>query len=501
MRFLHKFTLLLSVLVIASSVIQFVAFDRFFIGNTNSLLLAINEKAANNIGDNLLAYFKKTEASLKTIASNPQIRENQEFLNTINSIIPEVNSIFILDKQGNITLGSGAEGFSSINLSKREYFQHALKGETYISGVYMSAQGREVVAIATPIIDNGTISGVVVGTVRLHENNLTSMFDNKSFGRDGMITITDGQGIVVYHPDQERIGKTGWITDRLQGVTGSVIMENYLGREDYIGYSKIPELNWFAIVMTPTAEVTKFRAMMLYQIIAVSIFTILVFVAIGIYTMRRYMKPLDKLIEAFSAIKKGKYKEIAFYGYANEFDEMIQVYNDTVIELKEVHATLQGAADIDGLTGAYNRMSFERTLELLKDEVQSGPLTGLAIMIIDLDHLKQLNDTAGHLAGDNVLKEFTGIAVSVVGARSLFRFGGDEFAVVLRKIPRKAVRCFAEEIRSQCEQALRGSTVSIGIASYPENAHSIDEVLDFADKALYISKEAKNTVTEYPIDR
>ena len=501
MRFLHKFTLLLSVLVIASSVIQFVAFDRFFIGNTNSLLLAINETAANNIGDNILAYFKQTEAALKTIASNPQIRANQELLDTINSVIPEVNSIFVLDKQGNITLASGAEGVSGINLSKREYFQHALKGETYISGVYMSTQGREAVAIATPIVENGIISGVVVGTVRLHENNLASMFDNKSFGRDGIITITDGQGIVVYHSDQDRIGKKGEITDRLQGFTGSAIMGNYLGREAYIGYSKIPELNWFVIVMTPTAVVTNFRDVMLYQIIVVSIFTILVFVGIGIYTMRRYMNPLDKLIEAFSAIKKGKYKIIPSYGYANEFDEMIQVYNDTVIELKEVHATLQGAADIDGLTGAYNRMSFEKTLELLKDEVQSRPLTGLAIMIIDLDHLKQLNDTAGHLAGDDVLKEFTGIAVSVVGARSLFRFGGDEFAVILRKIPREALRCLAEEIRSQCEQALRGSTVSIGIASYPENADTIDGVLDLADKALYISKETKNTVTEYPIDK
>jgi len=57
-----------------------------------SLLLAINEKAANNIGEQLSAYFKKTEASLKTVASNPKIRGNQELLDTINSVIPEVKS-------------------------------------------------------------------------------------------------------------------------------------------------------------------------------------------------------------------------------------------------------------------------------------------------------------------------------------------------------------------------------------------------------------------------
>jgi len=495
MRFLHKFTILLSILVIVSSFIQILTFNGFFMANTDSLLLTINEKAANNIGEQLSAYFNKTEASLKTIADDPKIRGNQDMLDKINSVIPEVNAIFIIDKQGIISLASEAEGFVGFNLSQREYFQKAIKGETYISDVYMSARGREVVAIATPIIENGTISGVVVGTVWLHENNLASMFDNKSFGRDGIIAIIDAQGSIVYHPDQDRIGKKGEIVNSLRGLTGSLIMKNYSGQEQYVGYSEISKLKWRAVVMTPTIEITKFRTMMIYQIIAVSILTILVVVAIGIYTVRHYMKPLNKLVEAFSTIKRGKYKQIHSYGYATEFDEMIEVYNDTIRELEEVHATLQGAADIDRLTGAYNRRSFENTLELLKVEVKSGSLKSLAIMILDLDHFKQLNDTYGHLAGDDLLKEFTAIAVSVVGIRSIFRFGGDEFVVILRKTPRKTVISLAEEIRFQCEQALRGCTVSIGIATYPKNTDSIDEVLDLADKALYISKHTKNKVT------
>ena len=498
MRFLHKFTILLSILVICSSFIQFFAFDRFFIANTDSLLLAINEKAANNIGEQLSAYFQKTENSLKTIASDPQIRKNQALLDKINLVIPEVNSIFILDKQGNVSLASEAEGFLDFNLSQREYFQKAIKGETYISGVYTSARGRAVIAIATPIIEDGIISGVVVGTVWLYENNLASMFDNKSFGRDGMISIVDGEGYIVYHPDHDLIGKKGKFVDSLQGMTGSLIVKSSSGRENYVGYSKIPQLNWSALVMTPTDEVTQFRTMMLYQIIAVSILTIIVAVVIGIYTVRRYMKPLDKLVEAFSTIKKGNYNEIAPNEYTTEFDEMIQVYNDTIRTLEEDHAILQGAADIDGLTGAYNRRSFTKILELLKVDVQSGALENLAIMVLDLDHFKQLNDKYGHLAGDDVLKEFTAIAVAVVGTRAVFRFGGDEFVVVLRKIPRETVINFAKEIRLKCEQALRGCTVSIGIATYPRNANSIEEVLDFADKALYISKITKNTITEYP---
>lgn len=497
MRFLHKFTLLLSTLIIVSSFIQFFAFDRLFLTNTDSLLLATNEKAASNLGEQLLTYFKNTEASLQMIASDPEIRKNQKLLNKINEAIPEVNVILILDKQGNVSLASQSGRVSGVNLSQRDYFQHAIKGETYISGVYTSAQGREVVAIATPIIENGTIVGVVVGTVWIHGNKLALMFDNKSFGRNGYIAIIDQRGIIVYHSDQERIGKKGGLVDSLPKVAGSVVMKNYSGLEHYIGYSKIPELGWHVIVGTPTSEVTQLRSMMLYEILAESIVTIFLVIVIGTYTVRRYMKPLEKLVEAFSSVKKGKYKKISPYGYATEFDEMIQVYNDTIRKLEEVHLALQGAADIDGLTGAYNRRSFDKIVELMKGELRSGSLDTLGIMLLDLDNFKKKNDRCGHLAGDDILKEFTAIAQSVVGNRSIFRFGGDEFAILLRNIPHKTFVSYAEEIRLQCAKKLTDCTVSIGVATYPKNADTIEELLDFADKALYISKDTKNKVTEY----
>lgn len=499
MRFLHKITLLFSTLIIVSNCMQFLAFDRFFLSNTNSLLLATNEKAANNLGEQLLTYFKETENSLKMIAADPEIRKNQELLDKVNGVIHEVNVILILDKEGNISLASQPEKLSGVNLSQRDYFQHAIQGETYISGVYTSTQGREVVAIATPIIENGNIVGVVVGTVWLHENKLAMIFGNKSFGRNGYIAITDQRGIVVYHSDQERIGKKGGIVDNLQGLTGSIIMKNYSGSEHYIGYSKVPELDWHVIVSTPTTELAQLRSMMVYEILMVSILAILLVILIGNYTLRRSMKPLEKLMEAFSSVKKGKYKKIAHYGDATEFDEMIQVYNETIEKLEEVHVELKGEADIDGLTGAYNRRSFNKLLELIKVELQSDSLTALGIMLLDLDNFKQQNDTGGHFAGDDILKKFTVIAQSVVGKRSIFRFGGDEFAIILRNIPEESLLFYAEEIRLKCFQDLTDCTVSIGIAMYPQHANSIEELLNLADKALYISKDTKNKVTVYPI--
>lgn len=495
MRFLHKFTLLLSILIIASSIIQFLTFDRFFRSTTDSLLLTINERAANNLGDSISAYFTNIGNLIKQIASDPAIRANQAILDKTNSIIPEINGIIILDAQGTTVLVSGAEVNPSVNLSQRKYFQLAMQGETYISDVFTSVSNRQVIAISTPIIENNKITGVVVGIVRLHENNLSSMFGNKSFGRDGFIQISDGHGTIVFHQDKNSVGNKAGNIDTLQELTGSTITKVSSGQEYYIGYRKIQGLNWLVSVNTPTAAITEFRSMMLYQILIITIMTVFLVIVIGTYTVRRYTKPLDKVIKAFNSIKDGKYKKLPLDRYATEFDEMIQVYNDTIDKLEEVHHTLEGAADIDGLTGAYNRRALDKILELLTREIQNHSLPSLGIMLLDLDHFKQLNDTQGHLTGDDVLKDFTSIAVSVVGNRSVFRFGGDEFTIILRNVPHEKMTAFAEEIRLQCEKKLRGCTVSIGIASYPKNAATIDEILLLADKALYISKETKNKVT------
>jgi diguanylate cyclase (GGDEF)-like protein len=496
MRFLHKFTLLFSGLVIMSSMIQFIVFDRFLFTATDSLLLETNEKAANNLSEQFLVYFQEIENVLKTIATDETIRENQHLLNKINEITPELDVIVVLDKQGNVFRVSGFEGdVSTVNLSQREYFQQAMKGQTYISDVYKGKSGNQVISVAVPIIENGNVSGAVVGTIRLHGDILASMFDDKSFGRNGVIAVTDKDGNIVYHPNKEFIGQKSVIVNDLQETAGSKIMKNRVGEEQYIGYSRVPGLNWFVSVNTPTAEVTQFRRMMVYEMIAISLVAIFLIISLGAYMVRQFMKPIDQLIDAFSSVKKGKYKRISACDYTDEFSGIVQVYNDSIKKLEEVHIMLEGAADRDGLTGCYNRRAFDKHVELLHTKVESNSLQQVGMMFLDLDSFKSLNDTQGHLIGDDVLKEFASILICVAGAQSVFRFGGDEFAVILQDIPAETIVSMAEEIRWRSESSLNGCTTSIGIAIYPNHTDSIDELLSLADKALYASKESKNKVS------
>lgn len=495
MRIFHKFTVLLVILMVSSSLIQFAVFDKFLISNLDDLLLSINTQAAINFSEQLSSTFKKTEISLKKIAANPEIWQSQKTLDTINEINSDIDLIAVLDTHGNFLRISGTTKMPTANLSQRKFFQAAMHGETYVTNVYTSVANTQVISIATPIVQDGTISGVLVGTLRLHDNSLAQIFNNKTFGRDGYITVIDKKGTILYHQVKDRIGTKANVTEAANESSGALIRTNSYGQENYVGYSKVPALNWLVTVNTPTSDLAGFRQMLFYQNLLSALAIIALLVTIALYTIRRSTEPIERLITAFTLMRKGKYKKINPTEYAGEFAEMIHVYNSTILMLKEMHTALKENSELDVLTKAYNRRAFNTLAKNLNKEMQLKSVKTVVLIFLDLDFFKQLNDSQGHLAGDTMLCNFTELCQSIAGIESVFRFGGDEFAIILRDVSLKAAHDFAEEIRCQCQQTLSPCTTSIGIASYPQNAITIKDLLEAADKALYISKKSKNKIT------
>jgi diguanylate cyclase (GGDEF)-like protein len=164
--------------------------------------------------------------------------------------------------------------------------------------------------------------------------------------------------------------------------------------------------------------------------------------------------------------------------------------------------TLHQMAQTDSLTGLLNRRAFE---EILRRELQRGDRSGnvLGIMLIDLDYFKQVNDSLGHFAGDDVLRRIAGVLRD--GTRPadvLARYGGEEFVVLLRNAGADETQVVAERLRQQIANlaGLPGSvtlTASIGVAvSYPRDTPT--EFLLRSDEALYRSKrEGRNLVSVY----
>lgn len=168
---------------------------------------------------------------------------------------------------------------------------------------------------------------------------------------------------------------------------------------------------------------------------------------------------------------------------------------------KRAKALLWAQANFDKLTGLPNRAMFHDRLE---QELKKADRTGLplALMLIDLDRFKEVNDTLGHAMGDLLLQEAARRMVDCVReSDTVARFGGDEFTVVL---PQLADAKYAEDVAQKIVMTLaepfdlRGQTAavsaSIGIATYPRNAGSADKLIKAADLAMYLAKKnGRNT--------
>ena len=157
---------------------------------------------------------------------------------------------------------------------------------------------------------------------------------------------------------------------------------------------------------------------------------------------------------------------------------------------------LEKVATVDKLTGAYNRLAFDVLFKKLIQETQRNS-GRLSMLLFDIDHFKEINDSRGHLTGDRVLKDVATLVQSMIRkSDTLTRWGGDEFLVLLKDCSRESAAQMAEKIRSGIEDALSADavTVSHGVALY-DLKESGDSFLARADRALYLAKtQGRNRV-------
>lgn len=174
---------------------------------------------------------------------------------------------------------------------------------------------------------------------------------------------------------------------------------------------------------------------------------------------------------------------------------------------KEAEDRVLFLAHYDPLTGLPNRASiFEQLNHAVAEATHHG--TRAAIIFLDVDNFKSINDTYGHQGGDEVLKIVSDRIARCLGPKdSVGRFGGDEFVILLRDPPEdpKALLLRVEDMRKQLSEPFGivgqsvGVTISFGVSRLPDDGMSLDEVLAKADAAMYRSKSSgrdRATLTE-----
>ncbi|HVY69199.1 MAG TPA: diguanylate cyclase [Verrucomicrobiae bacterium] len=168
-------------------------------------------------------------------------------------------------------------------------------------------------------------------------------------------------------------------------------------------------------------------------------------------------------------------------------------------KLQEANEKLKALATSDGLTGLKNHRTFkERLTEEFRRATHSRK--SLSLLLLDVDHFKAFNDTHGHPAGDEVLRQVAKLLAANARETDLVaRYGGEEFAVLMPETDRSQAVAVAERIRRGIETApwrLRNITVSVGVSTRGQSTPDGDALVAEADQALYHSKQnGRNRVT------
>jgi diguanylate cyclase (GGDEF)-like protein len=171
-------------------------------------------------------------------------------------------------------------------------------------------------------------------------------------------------------------------------------------------------------------------------------------------------------------------------------------------ELRTANLRLREMSHTDELTEVGNRRNFDMRL---REEMSRSSRFGhsFSLLMIDIDAFKRFNDTFGHPQGDAVLRSLGSLMRSMSREGDVpCRVGGEEFAFILPETAKSDALTFAERFRRGVEQSIMAPdssypiTVSIGLAAFPEDGKSIEEILWAADEALYESKRGgRNRVT------
>ncbi len=245
---------------------------------------------------------------------------------------------------------------------------------------------------------------------------------------------------------------------------------------------------------------------------------VVVAIAGAYFVSQSIVSPLVALEGTARRIGEGDLDARTAAAGAREFRKVAGTLNDMAARLQQREADLvhfnmelrernrqlleaRAQAATDGLTALGNHRTFQEILRSLVPNPDTAPVS---LVMIDIDGFKLVNDVLGHQVGDDILRGCARIFSEAASGHAVYRYGGDEFAVVIMGADLNEAERLAEHLResvlSDIDIASRQVTISLGVASYPETAGSAEELIYEADAAMYAAKLSGKNLT-YRWDR
>jgi diguanylate cyclase (GGDEF)-like protein len=258
-------------------------------------------------------------------------------------------------------------------------------------------------------------------------------------------------------------------------------------------------LDWFTLIAVPQSDFTAGLSGSLARAVLVGFTAAGIAVLVGLWTLNWVTRDLRLLTAATKRISDGHIGESLAIFRHDEIGELARSF-------EKMHVDLQ----VDELTGVYNRETFVRLLERTIREANDThidnasahkqAIQNFSVLFIDINKFKAINDDFGHPGGDKMLRAVADRLRQAVRAGDIVaRYGGDEFVVLLKGIGQPVTaKVIAEKIAEEMNQSVDGLTaidggpvcasVSIGVAMFPRDGNSVDELIRLADKRMYSQK-------------
>lgn len=459
---------------------------------------------------NLSRYIRTFSAAVQ---QNEELRGDGSLINSeLSQIVsgsPFVDSATVVGSRGIVEgyFPASLNHLQNANYSMNDYFREALDSkQMYMSDVIFSEGGRPQLVVAIPILDDAkNVMRVVNLNLRLEENQfLRSIFQSMDVGANGYVYIVDRKGRIISHPNNSRIGESA----RENAVVQKIITEKSteIGYQEvlnsdkiamYASYQFVPELEWGIVAQVPVEETWQTFRTFQHILWFVSLLTIIPLSLLTALYARQIIKPIHRLYDAVDQVAKGDFEQYIEQTDNSEIGQLTQRFNDMIHHIREAKEKIQYQAYHDPLTGLPNRILFNDRLMValtqadVKDQM-------VAVLLIDLDRFKNINETLGHRMGDLLLQN---VAKRVIDCMregdTVSRLGGDEFILILSDITQvQEVITIASKILDVLANEpfdLAGHelyiTPSIGISVYPNDGEDIETLVKNADMAMYRAKE------------
>jgi len=467
--------------------------------------LEMNSITAKELSRTTQTMIESMQETMKTAAqffSSAELGSDNAIrqLDFLRNTVPYFNSVAIADANGVIRSTSPSTlHLVGEKLNSAQAQQALQTKKPLISEPYRAITGRLIVMVSHPIYDpDGEYRGFIAGTIYLQEENVfQKILGNQSKNRSGSyFYVVDAKGNLLYHPDRERLGENvasnPVVRELMNGKSGHMAVVNTKNVPFIAGFSLVAKVGWGIVSQTPQSYIAESVQHLVTRMAILSAPMLALLLALVIWFSLRLSAPLNRLAQLASRYNRGEaipvqLSETRHWNF--ETNELYKTFAESLRVMDGKTEDLSQKANTDPLTGLANRRSME---VVIADWI--GSKTPFAVVMLDLDHFKSVNDDYGHQKGDEVLVFLADrIRAEKRDADYGCRYGGEEFTLLLPNADTEQAYRLAERLRIGIAGANspigKPITLSLGISSYPNDAQDRDELFRQADDALYQAKQ------------